>query len=579
MLDLEGYNGFKIKSKKMLEVFEAVADFAHHGLPVIMFGPSGAGKEFLARYYYAQYHKITGCSGSFISLNCSQLVRETAHSILFGHVKGSFTDAYQDQKGQFELARQGVLFLDEIGDLDEGLQTMVNRAMDDNTRIANKLGSEKTYSTEDVKVICATERPKERINDALLYRAGLQVHVPGLDERPEDVEDAIKHFCENAIRKRLDYTYLLASLLNRSKNEIDANSLHDPQIVSLIEDLARHLSPMVKARDWPGNFRALRTAIDSGIIRAKKVNSHDDFLEDVKKYFLHHLGDYSISVQDEPVSIQADADAGLRAATGKWLEVLNRRIPDMDDKEKALLDIFLSEIGDLPFKRREFEKHMLLSTRNAQIRIKLLKENKILECVQGQKYKYRATEIINEPGSQDINAPHFMELPEPDDSEFMPEKNSEALAILANSGGLFVSDEDVQKRESFFGTLGNRLKEDHDILFFSFHKGRLQDFINHCIEHLSSLDMEGWFNKREQNKKDLKEQIIGLSGYFTQSLSQHRKTIFILEGIEKFSTGESHALIEQMIYYWYPVQFILGSRKQFFQQNSFKTMDFMELQL
>ena len=201
MVDFEGYDGFEIKSKKMLEILEVVSDFARHGYPIIMFGPSGAGKEYLARYYFAQYKKASRCSGGFVSLNCSQLVRETAHSILFGHVKGAFTDAYQDQIGQFELAKQGVLFLDEIGDLDEGLQTMVNRAMDEKTNVANKLGSNKTYSTEDVKVICATERPKKKLNDALLYRAGNQIHVPGLDDRDEDVEGAIKHFCVNAVKK------------------------------------------------------------------------------------------------------------------------------------------------------------------------------------------------------------------------------------------------------------------------------------------------------------------------------------------------------------------------------------------
>ena len=283
----------------MLEVFEAVSDFAHHGQPIILFGPSGAGKEFLARYYFAQYKKVSDCSGEFISVNCSQLVKETTQNTLFGHKRGAFTDAYKDQVGQFELAKKGVLFLDEIGDLDQSVQTMVNRAMDEKTHEAMRLGDKKPYSTKDVRVICATERPKESINDSLLYRSGLQIHVPGLDERDEDVEEAIKHFCMNATNKRLDRKYLLSKLLRRSENEIGKDLTDDADLIELTQKIATRLAPFVRDRDWPGNFRALRTAVDSGMIRAKKLSSTDDFIDDVEKYFLHHLGDYSISGEDD----------------------------------------------------------------------------------------------------------------------------------------------------------------------------------------------------------------------------------------------------------------------------------------
>ncbi len=79
--------------------------------------------------------------------------------------------------------------------------------------------------------------------------------------------------------------------------------------------------------------------------------------------------------------------------------------------------------------------------------------------------------------------------------------------------------------------------------------------------------MDGWFRYMDDDKLDLKGKISGLAGYFTQSLSRHRKTIIILEGIDVFSTGESQALIEHMIFYWHPVQFVLGSTKQFFHQD------------
>jgi len=582
-MDLEGYNGFKITSPKMLEVFEAVRDFARHGQPLIMFGPSGAGKEFLARYYFTQYRKVKECRGKFLSINCSQLVRGTAHSTLFGHVKGAFTDAYQDQLGQFELAKQGVLFLDEIGDLDEELQTMLNRALDENTRIANKLGSTKTYSTEDVLVICATERPKDRINDGLLFRAGLQIHVPGLDDRPEDIEEAVTYFCRKAFLKRFDWKHLFSLLLDRNEDKISTKTLDDPDIVKLVHTIATKLSSAVEERDWPGNFRALRQAVDSGIIRAKNLNSPDDFLKDVIKYFRHHLGDYSISVLDDLEAIQTETTSVISTTVGKWMTVLNREVPNLDHKEKTRLCAFLSEYANFPFKRSDFEKEMLLKARNAQIRISMLIKKGILEKVEGKGYLYQVSKDLLEADGPDSHIPQLMELPEAGDKDFMPEKTLEALGIIENSRGLFISNDDPQKRETFLGSLAASLKEKHDIIYFSFHKNDLKDFISGCIEHLSDLNMKGWFLNTDElkakNKLELREKIIGLSGYFTQALSQHRKTIIILEGIEVFSTGESQALIEQMIYFWYPVQFVLGSKKQFFQQGLSSSVDFMELNL
>ena len=96
----------------MHEVFEAVHDFARQGQPLIMFGPSGVGKEFLARYYFAQYRKATHCKGKFISLNCAGISEALAMSDLFGHVKGSFTSADRNREGLLKMAQDGVLFLD-----------------------------------------------------------------------------------------------------------------------------------------------------------------------------------------------------------------------------------------------------------------------------------------------------------------------------------------------------------------------------------------------------------------------------------------------------------------------------------
>ena len=170
MLDLEGYNGFEIKSPKMHEVFEAVNDFARQGQPVILFGPSGVGKEFLARYYFAQFSLATHCKGRFVSLNCAGISEALAMSDLFGHVKGSFTSADRNREGLLKMAQDGVLFLDEIGDLDDSVQAMLLRAMDENTHEGRKLGDDKNYSIQDTLIICATEKSKDHLRDSLLFR-------------------------------------------------------------------------------------------------------------------------------------------------------------------------------------------------------------------------------------------------------------------------------------------------------------------------------------------------------------------------------------------------------------------------
>jgi hypothetical protein len=319
------------------------------------------------------------------------------------------------------------------------------------------------------------------------------------------------------------------------------------------------------------------------MIRAKKLNSADDFLEDVIKYFRQHLGEYSISVLDDLSPVQPESAPGISATVGKWMALVNRKVPNMDQQEKTRLSKFLSEYSNFPFKRKDFEKELLLKTRNSQFRIAELIDKGIIEKLEGKGYLYQVKKDHLESDGPTYSAPKFMELPEAGDKDFMSEKTLEALGIIKNSRGLFISDDEPQKRESFLGSLAVSLKENHDVIYFSFHKKDLNEFISGCIEHLSQLNMKGWFLNSDQikvkNKLELREKIIGLSGYFTQSLSQHRKTILILDGIEVFSTGESQALIEQLIYFWYPVQFILGSRKQFFQQRLSGSVDFMELNL
>ena len=379
--------------------------------------------------------------------------------------------------------------------------------MDEETHEAMKLGDKKTYTTKDVKVICATERPKEDINDSLLYRSGLQVYVPGLDERDEDVEEAIKYFSLKAIDKRLDKDNVLIKLVRRSRKDFGKDLTKEPGLEDFSRAIATRLGPFVRDRDWPGNFRALRAAVDSGMIRAKKLNSREDFIDDVEKYFLHHLGNYSIASEVDQVLPTLVSKTTTGTGVSKWLDILSKQGSDLDEKEKARLSQFLSEFEDIPFKRKVFEDYMNLSIRNAQYRLHDLDtEMNIIEKVEGKGYRYQVCKKYRESGRPGINPSHFMELPGPADEEIMIEKVMEAQGIIGNARSLFVSDDDPPNRELFLGALGAKLKQDHDVIYYSFQEHSLEEFITACIEHLSSLNMNGWFSNMDDDKPDLKRE-------------------------------------------------------------------------
>lgn len=171
-------------------------------LPVLLTGESGTGKELLARAIHAFDPKQ--CHGPFLSLNCAAVPSGLLESELFGHRRGSFTGAVQDKKGLFRAADGGVLLLDEIGDLELGVQPKVLRAIQEGRVLG--VGEEKEVPV-NVRVLAATHRDLEgmikqgRFREDLFYRLNvLPVHVPALRERLEDIEPLIRFFLKKHSR-------------------------------------------------------------------------------------------------------------------------------------------------------------------------------------------------------------------------------------------------------------------------------------------------------------------------------------------------------------------------------------------
>src|SRR5580765_2730566 len=208
---------------------------------VLITGENGTGKELVAR---AINSNSTRAAGPFVEVNCAAIPSELIESELFGHMKGSFTGAFADRPGKFELADGGTLFLDEIGDISLSAQAKVLRALQEG--VISRVGSGKTLEV-DVRVVAATNKDLQaeiaagRFREDLLYRLNVvPIEVPPLRARRADVAQLVAHF---------------VSQMTRSGG-LPAKPF-DPEAVQ-----------QLAARDWPGNIRELRNAIERLLILA-----------------------------------------------------------------------------------------------------------------------------------------------------------------------------------------------------------------------------------------------------------------------------------------------------------------------
>ena len=195
---LNQYNESLLQSnnKQMQFILKSLSSFAKSNLPCIITGESGTGKELYAQ----QLHQMSPRHlKPLISINCGALSSNLIESELFGHTKGSFTDAQSDRKGAFECARGGTLFLDEVGDLPLELQPKLLRAIE-NMEI-RPVGSDKTIKT-DVRIITATHKDLQkevqegRFRLDLYYRLNvIKIELPNLKDRSEDFDHILKELC------------------------------------------------------------------------------------------------------------------------------------------------------------------------------------------------------------------------------------------------------------------------------------------------------------------------------------------------------------------------------------------------
>ncbi len=226
----------------MRELFELVRQVAPTRANILITGESGTGKELVARSIHALSDRQ---DQPFVTINCGAIPENLLESELFGHVKGSFTGAISHKEGLFEAADGGTLFLDEIGEMPLSLQVKVLRAIQDRT--FKRVGGTSDIQV-DMRILCATNRVlseevrRGSFREDLFYRLNvIEVQLPRLRERPEDIPELVRLFVER-----------YASELSRPVQEVD------PEVLTVLERYA-----------FPGNVRELENLVERAVTLAR----------------------------------------------------------------------------------------------------------------------------------------------------------------------------------------------------------------------------------------------------------------------------------------------------------------------
>lgn len=289
------------RDPQMVEIYKTIGVLARNRATVLIRGETGTGKEVIAH----AIHQHSAFSGEpFIAVNCTALTDTLLESELFGHTKGSFTGAISARKGYFELAGEGTIFLDEIGDTSPDFQTKLLRVLQE--RSFYPVGGEEPKTTQ-ARVIAATHQPVEqlikegRFREDLYFRLRVvEIVVPPLRDRPGDIP------------------LIASALLGRVRKEThrEVYRISDAALENLL------------SYNWPGNIRELENALMRGAIVARGSVIGEDHLV---------LGDHSVTSDDLTLDLAITRHvqwvlsrcAGDEAVAAELLGITKKKLKDL----------------------------------------------------------------------------------------------------------------------------------------------------------------------------------------------------------------------------------------------------------
>jgi transcriptional regulator with PAS, ATPase and Fis domain len=238
----------------MKDVFSLMQMVARHNVNVLITGPTGSGKELVARALHKEYGKEL----PFVAVNCAAIPENLLESELFGYVKGAFTGASMNRKGKIELANHGTLFLDEIGDMPLSLQSKLLRVIQE--RCLTPVGAEKEIQVS-VRIVAATNMNLKKMTETNKFRRDLffrlnviHLKIPSLKDRIADIPLLINHFIKKFNNK-----------FNKDISGISNEALN-----------------MLQLREWTGNVRELENEIERAVLLTRKNVIDIDCLQEIE---------------------------------------------------------------------------------------------------------------------------------------------------------------------------------------------------------------------------------------------------------------------------------------------------------
>ena len=271
LYEKEKFENIVGKSPGIIKIFELIDTIAQTDSTVLISGESGTGKELIAK---AIHSKSKRSDEKFISINCGALPENLLESELFGHIRGSFTDAHKDKVGLFEMADKGTLFLDEIAEMSQNMQVKLLRAIQE--RCIRRVGSNEEIEI-DVRIISATNKDlmesikKNEFRLDLFYRLNvISINVPPLRERKEDIPLLMNYF------------------LNHFSNKF----------VKDINGFRKEVLRLFVNYSWPGNVRELENFIERAVALEKSDTINISSLPSELVYNMSYNGINGVDKKD-----------------------------------------------------------------------------------------------------------------------------------------------------------------------------------------------------------------------------------------------------------------------------------------